>query len=238
MEDGQWTRDDRRDAARRRDLAAALEHLPACPRPRVGRDRCAHLGTLVRYADDFVVLCDTKAAVRGGRAARARSARAARARATSGEDETSRPLARQRGLRLPRLSSAQAHERAASGSGRQQRVYFLQRWPSQRAMQRMRQRVRDLTPRARCHADLRDIIARAQPGAPWLGRSTFAPGTPRTSFSQIDRLRRRASPQRLLVKRAGPSASRRSGRPQWTADFFEALGLHRLRGTIQYPEAA
>ena len=30
---------------------------------RVWEDRCAHLGTLVRYADDFVVMCDTKAAV-------------------------------------------------------------------------------------------------------------------------------------------------------------------------------
>src|SRR6187200_3073650 len=27
---------------------------------RVWEDRCAHLGTLVRYADDFVVLCATK----------------------------------------------------------------------------------------------------------------------------------------------------------------------------------
>ncbi|HEY2202379.1 MAG TPA: reverse transcriptase domain-containing protein, partial [Solirubrobacteraceae bacterium] len=30
---------------------------------RVWEDRCAHLGTLVRYADDFVVMCDTKATV-------------------------------------------------------------------------------------------------------------------------------------------------------------------------------
>ena len=34
---------------------------------RVWEDRCAHLGMLVRYADDFVVMCDTKAAGRGGR---------------------------------------------------------------------------------------------------------------------------------------------------------------------------
>src|SRR2546427_11074626 len=30
---------------------------------RVWEDRCAPLGTLVRYADDFVVMCDTKRAV-------------------------------------------------------------------------------------------------------------------------------------------------------------------------------
>src|SRR5262245_31300841 len=34
---------------------------------RVWEDRCAHLGTLVRYADDFVVMCDTKTAVEEAR---------------------------------------------------------------------------------------------------------------------------------------------------------------------------
>ena len=34
---------------------------------RVWEDRCAKLGTLVRYADDFVVMCDTKAAVEEAR---------------------------------------------------------------------------------------------------------------------------------------------------------------------------
>ena len=43
------------------------------------------------------------------------------------------------------------------------RVYFLQRWPSQRSMKRVRQRVKELTPKVRCHEDLRDIIARLNP---------------------------------------------------------------------------
>jgi group II intron reverse transcriptase/maturase len=34
---------------------------------RVWEDRCAHVGTLVRYADDFVVMCDTKAQVEEAR---------------------------------------------------------------------------------------------------------------------------------------------------------------------------
>lgn len=34
---------------------------------RVWEDRCAHLGTLVRYADDFVVLCDTQPQVEEAR---------------------------------------------------------------------------------------------------------------------------------------------------------------------------
>lgn len=41
--------------------------------------------------------------------------------------------------------------------------YDLQRWPAQRARQRIRQRVKGLTPRAGCHWDLRDIIAQLNP---------------------------------------------------------------------------
>ena len=81
--------------------------------------RSAQLGVLVRYADDFVVMCDTKAGVRAGRAARARDFRAARAGAAPGQDEAGRPLVGTRGLRLSRLSPAQAHERPHLGAAAQ-----------------------------------------------------------------------------------------------------------------------
>ena len=71
MEDGRGDDDAERDPAGRRDLAAAVEHLPGRPRRACGRRSAPHLGTLVRYADDFVVMCNTTKDVRGGRAARA-----------------------------------------------------------------------------------------------------------------------------------------------------------------------
>jgi hypothetical protein len=43
--------------------------------------------------------------------------------------------------------------------------------------------------------------------------------------------------QRLLVKRHGRTL-RPGETARWTPDFFQALGLTRLRGTIRYPEAA
>jgi hypothetical protein len=43
------------------------------------------------------------------------------------------------------------------------RVFYLHRWPSTRAMGRVRARVRALTPRARCHEDLRRVIADLNP---------------------------------------------------------------------------
>ena len=74
-----------------------------------------HLGVLVRYADDFVVMCDTKAACEEAEQ-RVREI-LARLELELHPDKTRRvDLTRgQRGLRLPRLSPAQAHERPHLG---------------------------------------------------------------------------------------------------------------------------
>jgi group II intron reverse transcriptase/maturase len=201
---------------------------------RVWEDRCAHLGTLVRYADDFVVMCDTNAAVEEAR------------RRVSGvltrlglelhpEKTRTVDLSRGRagfdflGCHLRKRMSGPLWERT------RRRVYFLQRWPSSRAMRRIRTRVRELTPRARCHEDLRAVIADLNRVLRGWGQY-FRTGNAATKFIQIDRYvedRLRG----LLLKRAG--ARLRPGRAAaWRRPFFEALGLYRLRGTIQYPEAA
>ena len=102
-------------------------------------------------------------------------------------------------------------------------------------MQRIRQRVKALTPRAVCHRDLRDTIAQLNPVLRGWG-AYFRTGNAAIKFGQVDdyvnwRLKR------LLLKRHGRQL--RAGQAaRWTGDFFHALGLHRLRGTIRYPEAA
>src|SRR5262245_8191239 len=115
-----------------------------------------------------------------------------------------------------------------------QRVYFLQRWPSQRAMRRIRQRVHDKTARGACHRELRETIAALNPVLRGWG-AYFRTGNAAIKFGPVDdyvawRLKR------LLRKRHGRSL-RPGQAARWTADFFHALGLHRLRGTIRYPEA-
>jgi hypothetical protein len=115
------------------------------------------------------------------------------------------------------------------------RVYYLQRWPSQRAMRRIRQRVKAVTPRAACHRDLRDTIAQLNPVLRGWG-AYFRTGNAADQFRAVDlyvawRL------TRLLVTRHGRQL-RPGQAARWTPDFFHALGLYRLRGTIQYPEAA
>ena len=114
------------------------------------------------------------------------------------------------------------------------RVYFLHRQPSSRAMKRIRQKVHDKTPRGRCHADIREVIADLNPVLRGWG-AYFGTGNAARSFNQIDsyvhgRLRS------LHVKRAGRNIDARIAKT-WTRDYFWNLGLHRLRGTVAYPEA-
>jgi len=113
-----------------------------------------------------------------------------------------------------------------------QRVYYLHRGPSQRAMARVRARVRDLTPRARCHTDLRVVIADLNPVLRGWAQY-FRTGNAAHHFTDIDQYVERRL-QRLLLQRAGPrlTAGQLAG---WSRAFFEHLGLIRLRGTIHYP---
>ena len=112
------------------------------------------------------------------------------------------------------------------------RVYYLQRWPSSRAMTRVRRRVRDLTRRARCHEDVRRIIADLNPVLRGWGQY-FCTGNAAVKFTHIDAYVEERL-HRLLVQRAG-SRLRPERAAAWDRPFFEALGLYRLRGTIQYP---
>jgi group II intron reverse transcriptase/maturase len=201
---------------------------------RVWEDRCAHLGTLVRYADDFVVMCDTKAAVEE---ARQRVGSVLTRLGLELHPEKTRTVDLSRGREGVDFLGCHLHKRMSGPiwERTRKRVFYLHRWPSQRAMARVRARVRGLTARSRCHEDLRGVIADLNPVLRGWAQY-FRTGNAATKFIQIDRYvedRLRG----LLLKRAG--ARLRPGRAAaWRRPFFEALGLYRLRGTIQYPEAA
>ena len=63
----------------------------------------------------------------------------------------------------------------------------------------------------------------------------FRTGNAAAKFIQIDRYVEERL-RDLRLKRVG--ARLRAGQADvWHRPFFEALGLYRLRGTIQYPEA-
>ena len=173
---------------------------------RVWEDRCAHLGTLVRYADDFVVMCDTKAQVEEARQ-RVSTVLTRLGLELHPEKTRTVDLSRGRegfdflGCHLRKRMSGPIWERT------RRRVYYLQRWPSQRAMARVRARVRELTPaRAVSHGPPRGHCG-PQSGAPRLGavlshgqcggrNSSRSTGTSRTSARPARQARGRPAPRR------------------------------------------
>jgi RNA-directed DNA polymerase len=191
-------------------------------------------GELVRYADDGVVLCRS--------AAQARAALGAVGEILGGLGLRLHPgKTKVVDLREGRegLDFLGCHFRARM-SGRiweDRRVvrYYLHRWPSQQAMKRLRDKVRDRTGRNRAGADIREVIADLNPLLRGWG-NYFRTGNAGVKFQQVDRyvvMRLRD----LMVKKRGRNL--RAGQVMtWTEDWFNGHGLHRLRGTIRYPAAA
>jgi RNA-directed DNA polymerase len=193
------------------------------------------VGTLVRYADDWVALCSTE-----------REARDALQVAGEILAELGLELHPEK-TRIVDLREGRegfdflgCHFRARV-SGRMLergvRRYYLHRWPSQRAMKRIRARIRELTDR-RCRAgmkDIREVIADLNPVLRGWG-NYFRTGNATDKFVQIDRhVAWRL--KRLLIKRKGRNLRPRQA-DQWTRHWFVGLGLHQLMGTIRYPGAA
>jgi RNA-directed DNA polymerase len=193
------------------------------------------VGELVRYADDGVVLC--------------RSQRQAQ-RALDAVGEILAGL----GLRLhpdkTRIVDLRegrdgfdflgCHFRARM-SGRlweQRRIvrYYLHRWPAQRAMKRLREKVKARTGANRVGVrDIRTVIDDLNPILRGWG-NYFRTGNAADKFRQVDdyvvwRL------HRLMVKKRGRNLRAGQAR-RWDEDWFNGLGLHRLRGTVRYPKTA
>jgi group II intron reverse transcriptase/maturase len=198
-------------------------------------ERHAHLGELVRYCDDFVILSrTTKACEEAGDRVRQILTRL---RLELHPEKTRRidlSWGRQGfdflGCHLRKRLCGPLWEK------KRKRVYFLHRWPSQRSMKRVRQRVKEMTGRNRNGVkDVRVIIRDINPVLRGWG-NYFRTGNAAVKFNQVDDYVR----QRLrsfMVKRKGRNL-RPGEASRWTHDFFHAHGLYRLRGTIKYPEAA
>lgn len=195
----------------------------------------AHLGALVRYADDFVVMCDT-------------------AKSCETAEQVVREILGDLGLELHpektrrvELTAGKAgfdflgchlHKRMSGPWLKKygKRRYFLQRWPSTQSMKRVRQRVKEVTRRYRGGVkDTRVVIRALNPVLRGWG-NYFRTGNANNKFNQVDtyvyeRL------HDLKVRRKGRNL--KAGEAQrWDRDFFWRHGLYRLRGTVKYPEAA
>lgn len=197
----------------------------------VWEQRCAHLGTLVRYADDLVVLARTAEAVveserrvaivLGHLKLRLHPDKTRKLTLTEGREGFEFL-----GHHLRKCVSGKLLERGL-------RRHYLQRWPSARSMKRVRQRIHELTDRRWNGAkDVRVLIEKLNPVLRGWGEY-FRTGNAARKFLSIDRYVTDRL-HRFLVKRAGRNL--RPGRDaQWTQEWFWGQGLHRLRGTVRYP---
>jgi len=192
------------------------------------------VGVLVRYADDFVVLC--------------RSARQADAAlGVAGE------ILAGLGLQLhPEKTKVVDLREGREGfdflgwhfrarvSGRLLergiRRYYLQRWPSQRSMKRLRAKIKARTGRHRVGiGDVREVIVELNPILRGWG-NYFRTGNASDKFDEVDRYVAWRL-KRLLVKRKGRNL-RAGEAAEWTPAWLRGHGLYRLGGTVQYPRAA
>jgi group II intron reverse transcriptase/maturase len=197
---------------------------------RIWQQRCAEVGVLVRYADDFVVLCRTKAQARE---ALRRVGLILQHLGLEAHPEKTRLVALEGGKESFEFLGCRLKKcRSVRYPGRM----YLQRWPSPRSMKRLRSRIRELTD-AR-HSGVRDVqvlIARLNPVLRGWG-NYFRTGNATLKFNQMDHY----VGQRLalfLARRRGLQ-HRHGAMARWSFDWLRELGLHQLLGTVRYPGAA
>ena len=207
---------------------------------RVWAKHGAHLGEIVQghrrgpyvaRADDFVVMCRT---AQGCEEAQGRIEHVLGRLGLRLHPQKTRRVELSGGREGFDFLGCHMHKRMSGRLWEQKRLkrYYLHRWPSRRAMKRVRQRMRELTPRRRCHQDVRGVIAEINPVLRGWGQY-FQSGNAANHFTDVDGYVARRL-KGLRLKRAGRNL--RAGQAQrWDREYFESLGLHRLRGTIRYP---
>jgi RNA-directed DNA polymerase len=189
----------------------------------------SHLGKLIRYADDFVVLCRTEAQARA--ALRWIEGALGRLKLRLHPDKT----------RVVNLGTGQEgfdflgfHFRRVA-SWRYPGRSYCQRWPSQRALGAIRARVKAVIgPRHQLSRSLSDVVSQLNPVLRGWG-NYFRWGNSSRKFVQIDSYVQ----ERLALfdsKKRG-----RSGRgwgERHNAAWLQSLGVYRLSGTVRYGSPA
>ena len=185
------------------------------------------LGQLVRYCDDFVVLCPTKE-----RAGQARDL-AAQALGPFGlqlhPDKTQIVCLRngQQGFDFLGFHHRMVESRKRPGR------FWMNKWPAARAMASIRARIRDLTTPRQVGLPLSVVVEQLNPVLRGWG-VYFRQGNSSAKFGAVDS---------YVQERMAILASRKHGRSgfnwtnRYTWSWLNDLGIHRLEGTVRYPAA-
>jgi RNA-directed DNA polymerase len=199
----------------------------------VWQRQCAGIGTLVRYADDFVVLCRSREAVE--EAERRVRIIFERLKLTLHPEKTRR-VDLTEGKEGFDFLGCHLHMRMSGKLWEEKRIrrYYLQRWPSKRSMKRVRTRVKELTDSRRNGVKDVDVLIRdLNPVLRGWG-GYFSTGNAARKFLALDTyVVRRLNMFRWRRHRRHAKPGQRI---RWTREDYEARGLYRLRGTVRYPK--
>jgi len=190
-----------------------------------------HLGRLVRYADDFVVLCRTREAAR---LAMERIQGILEGLHLRLHPEKTRLV--ELGVGKEGFDFLGCHFRVMRSHFRGKSYLF--RWPSSRAMKALRAKIRGLTGRRRWAGlrDIREVIAQLNPLLRGWG-NYFRTGNASRHFRAIDRYVT-ARLTRLIGAQRGWSHRPFAHRCWPHQRFVNDFGLYKLLGTIRYPGGA
>jgi RNA-directed DNA polymerase len=189
-------------------------------------ERCSHLGVLVRYADDLVVLCknevQAKAALREVRGVLEKLG-------LELHPEKTRVVELTRG-RDDFVFLGHTHRKRRSIQRRPDR-YYMNRWPSPGAEKKLRQRVHDLTHvRGTAGKDVRELIKNELNPVLRGWGNYFKNGNASHVFGDMDL---------YVLSRVTRWMARRGGQRARHAAFpfrrlYQEMGLHRLSNKVVY----
>jgi len=182
------------------------------------------MGELVRYADDFVILC--------------RSERQARV-ALEWVEKTLKGLRLELHAGKTRIVNLRKGKEGFDFLGfhfrkreswRYKGRWYLQFWPSQKAMRAIRERIRAIVTRSRLYFPIEKIVEEVNRVLRGWG-NYFAVGNSARKFSQVDSYVH----ERLALfvsKKTGRSG--RNWQKRWRYDYMTRIGVYRLSGTVRW----
>lgn len=191
---------------------------------------CKQLGVLVRYADDFVVMCKTESQVKE---ARREVVSIMTNLSLKLHPEKTRLVDLRRGKEGFVFLGCTVRKRRSIQ--RNPRWHFMQRWPSPKAMKKIQTRIHELTKvRGNGAENVNEIITKLNPVLRGWG-NYFRSGNADREFNELDGyVHRRITG---WIDRRGGQRSRFQ-LSQWPHERLHEIGLHRLQGRVSYPTQA
>jgi RNA-directed DNA polymerase len=189
---------------------------------------CAGVGVLVRYCDDFVILCSSRSRVEEARR------RVEQILSTLGlrlhPDKTRIACLAQGKDGFVFLGFAHRKVRSWKRPDR----YFLQNWPSDRNMALIRSKVKAVTGRNQVSRPVSVVVEALNPILRGWG-NYFRYGNSARKFAALDSYVH----QRLAILTSNKEGRRgRNWTKRFTSSWLRSLGVHRLSGTVRYYRTA